>query len=387
MKYRQTRDGSLEVSEIGFGTYAVSGVYGAKDRIEFERAVRRALDLGVTLFDTAPTYGDAESMLGKVLGARRERVVISTKVAASLEDGFSCSFESVVASCERSLGNLRTDRIDLYQIHFDDGRTPAEEVIRAMERLKASGKIRCYGIGHVSYERAEDYLKKGHVTTLMGELSAAAPKYYRKMLPLLKKHGTGYVGFSLTGRSVLTGAATSRAEFAPDDLRQMDALFEGEKLKSALRIKDRFADLGRQVGATPAQMAIRWALAQGGVVTGLVGPSTVTHLEEDAAASDLAVPPEIERELEACVASEEPRLRDALRAEIASIVSRPFTQGQQIPRLAYALEGLAELDLAPEAELIGHFQRLIAVTQGAADISSLDDLRADLTRYLEAQAP
>lgn len=386
MKYRQTGDGSLSVSEIGLGTYAVSGVYGAKDGIEFERSVRRALDLGVTFFDTAPTYGDAEATLGKVLSPVRDRVVISTKVAAGLEEGFSCSYKSVVASCERSLGNLRADRIDLYQIHFDDGSTPPEEVIRAMEHLKTSGKIKCYGIGHVSYERAEDYLSKGRITTLMGELSAAAPKYHRKMLPLLKKHGAGYVGFSLTGRSVLTGAVTSRAEFAPDDLRQMDALFEGEKLKSALRIKDRFADLGRQIGATPAQMAIRWALGQEGVVTGLVGPSTVAHLEEDVAASDLAVPPEIERELEACVASEDPRLRGALRAEIASIVGRPITEAQQIPRLAYALEGLAELNLAPEQDLIAHFKRLIAVTQGAADVSSLEDLRADLTRYLEAKA-
>jgi aryl-alcohol dehydrogenase-like predicted oxidoreductase len=385
VKYRRTKDGSLEVSEVGLGTYAVSGVYGARDRGEFERVVARAVDLGITFFDTAPTYGDAEQLLGRVLGPARDRVAVSSKVAAGLEEGFSCSFDKVVASCEQSLRNLATDRIDLYQIHFDDGHTPAEEVVRAMEHLKASGKIRCYGIGHVSYERAEEYLACGHVATVMGELSAAAPKYHRKMLPLVRRYGAGYVGFSLTGRSVLAGEVTGRAGFDPEDLRRMDALFEGERLESALRVRDKFVELGRRVGATPAQMAVRWALSQEGVVTGLVGPSTIAHLEDDAGASDLEIAPDTELALNACVAAEEERLREALRAEIIAILNRPITALEQVPQLVYALEGSADLELAPEEDLIGHFKRVIPVMQGAAEPSSLEEVRESLRRQIGAR--
>jgi aryl-alcohol dehydrogenase-like predicted oxidoreductase len=383
MKYRHSPDGSLRFSEMGLGTYALAGVYGRKDPGQFKRVVGRALDLGVTFFDAARTYGHAEAVLGKALAGFRPQVVISTKVAASLEEGFCCSYDAVVRSCDQSLKNLQTDFIDLYQIHFDDGVTPPAEVIRAMEHLKAAGKIRAYGIGHISYERAEDYLRQGSVATLMGELSAAAPRYHRKMLPLARGHGAGYIGFSLTGRGILTGALEGRVGLEPDDLRNMDALFTGERLKSALRIRDGFARLGRQAGATPAQVAIRWALSQDAVVTGLVGPSTVAHLEEDVKAVDLAMPDEVQREVNRLVTSEEERLRATLRAEIAAILGQPVTGPEQVPRLVYALEGLADLELAPEADLIGHFKTVISVMQGAADAFCLDRMRGSLTKYLE----
>jgi aryl-alcohol dehydrogenase-like predicted oxidoreductase len=382
MKYRYTRDRSLRFSEIGLGTYALAGVYGRKDPVEFARVVKRALDLGVTCFDSAPVYGEGERLLGEVLAGVRKEILLSTKVAAGVDKGFSCSFDAIVASCDESLGRLKTDYIDLYQIHFDDGKTPTEEVVRAMEHLRAAGKIRAYGIGHVSYERAAEYLTAGKVATVMGELSAASRKYHAKMVPLIRKHGVGYIGFSLTGRGVLTGAVNGRDGLEEGDIRTMDALFAGAKLASALKIKAAFAQASASLGATPAQIAILWALAQEGVVTGLVGPSTVAHLEEDAGASDLEPPASLIRELDAFVASEEARLQGDLRKEVASILKEPMTDVSQAPKLIYALESLSELELAPEEDLIGCFKQLLAVMHGGADAGVLEALRGQLLRYV-----
>jgi hypothetical protein len=132
-------------------------------------------------------------------------------------------------------------------------------------------------------------------------------------------------------------------------------------------------------------MAIRWALSQEGVVTGLVGPSTIAHLEDDAGASDLEIAPDTELALNACVAAEEERLREALRAEIIAILNRPITALEQVPQLVYALEGSADLELAPEEDLIGHFKRVIPVMQGAAEPSGLEEVRESLRRQIGAR--
>jgi aryl-alcohol dehydrogenase-like predicted oxidoreductase len=383
MKYRYTKDQSLRFSEIGLGTYALAGVYGRKDPAEFALVVKRALDLGITFFDSAPIYGDGERLLGEVLGGVRREIVLSTKVAAGLDLGFSCSFEAIVASCEASLGQLNTDYIDLYQIHFDDGKTPTEEVVRAMEHLRGAGKIRAYGIGHVSCERAAEYLAVGRVATVMGELSAASRQYHAKMLPLVRTRGVGYIGFSLTGRGVLAGAVSGREGLEDGDIRTMDALFAGAKLASALRIKAAFREAAAPLGATPAQIAISWALAQEGVVTGLIGPSTVAHLEDDARACDLDVPASLAGTLDAFLASDEARLQGDLREEVASMLKIPITDIGQAPKLVYVLESLAELELAPEEDLIGYFKQLLAVMHGGADAGVLEALRGQLLRYVE----
>jgi len=382
VKYRDTPDGVLRVSEIGLGTYAAAGVYGKKDLDQFKTTLRRAYDLGITLFDTAPVYGDSEGIVGEVLADVRKEIVFSTKVAASLEGGPPCSFDSVVNSCDRSLQKLGTDYIDLYQIHFDDGETPTEEVLRAFEHLKALGKIRAYGIGHVSFERAREYVENGDVSTIMGELSAASRKYYSKMLPLAKT-GAGYVGFSLTGRGILTGAIAGRDSLSPQDIRRMDAVFAGERLKSALRIRDRLADAGEKIGATPVQAAIRWALDQEGVVVGLIGPSSVENLEEDIKASEMNLDTLLLRELSAFLSEEDARLARALRTEIASILDKEITKSSATSELIYAIEGLAELDLAPEQELVSHIGSVVKMMKGdTGDNSTLEAVRKDLLRYI-----
>lgn len=382
MDYRHTPDSIIRVSEVGIGTYALAGVYGEKDNDEFRAMLRRAFDLGVTFFDTAPVYGNAEEVTGETLADVRQDIVISTKVAARM-DSASCSFDNVVTSCEESLKRLRTDYIDLYQIHFDDGRTPTEEVVRALEHLKTSGKIRTYGIGHVSIDRAREYVEQGSISTVMGELNAVSRTYYCKMLPLVRAMGGGYIAFSLTGRGVLAGKIGGRDGFSGQDIRRIDAVFAGERLRSVLRIRDGLAEIGRRIDATSAQVAVCWALAQEGILTGLVGPSTVAHLEEDIEASRLELPASLLAELAGMLAEEECRLDRALSGEVRSILEKKITERVDASALIYAIEGLADLDLAPEKELIVHIGSVMKMMKGEGDIAVLESVRRDLLDYLD----
>jgi aryl-alcohol dehydrogenase-like predicted oxidoreductase len=381
--YRDTPDKTLRVSAIGIGTYALAGVYGEKDVDEFKAVLRGAFERGVTLFDTAPVYGNAEDVIGDVLADVRQDVVLSTKVAACLER-LSCSFDNVVASCEESLKQLRTDYIDLYQIHFDDGSTPTEEVVRALDDLKTSGKIRAYGIGHVSPERAGEYVENGSITTIMGELNAVSGSYYGKMLPLVRRMGGGYIGFSLTARGVLTGAVGGRDALSEQDIRQIDPVFAGERLRSALRVRDRLVQIGAELNATSAQVAIGWALTREGVLSGLVGPSTVVHLDEDLAACDLEIPDSVLAAFDAFLEEEAGRLKRSLTLEVRSILENRITDRREMPRLIYAIEGLADLGLAPEKDLLTHIRSVMkTMKSGDPDISLLDRVRQDLSHYLD----
>jgi aryl-alcohol dehydrogenase-like predicted oxidoreductase len=383
VRYRRTQDGSLEVSIVGVGTYALAGVYGEKDPAVIRRILRAAYDRGVTLFDTAPAYGEAEEVLGQVLKDVRPSVVISTKVPACLGD-VSCSYDSLIAACDRSLERMGVDYIDLYQIHFDDGMTPVDEVVRAFEDLKALGKIRAYGIGHVSEERAAEYVKKGSPSTIMGELSAVSRNYYVKILPILKASRAGFIGFSLTGRGMLTSGSVDRKDLVPGDIRQMDAVFAGERRQSGLRIREEFGRVGGEIGATVAQIAIAWAISQVEVLTGLIGPSTPEHLEEDLRGAELRLDRSVMERLDGFLAREAARLAGKLKAEILSILDEDIKDTEQgASSLVYAMEGLAELGLAREEDLVSNMGKVIKIMKsGEGGLSALDAIRRDLVRHV-----
>lgn len=159
MNYREC--GSLRFSEVGVGCYSLAGVYGRKDLDEFARMIRRAYELGVTFFDTADAYGDAESILGRVVRDFRGAIHIATKVGVVSGASMDLSPARVKRACEESLTRLGTDYIDLYQVHFDDPKTPVEDVVGALEDLVASGKIRHYGVGHLPAEKIARYVEVG----------------------------------------------------------------------------------------------------------------------------------------------------------------------------------------------------------------------------------
>lgn len=234
MEYRTHDD--MKLSEIGIGCYSLSGVYGEKNAEEFGKMVKRAVRLGINFFDTADIYGDAEKILGAALEENRNEVHIATKVGVTEGAETDLSGGHIRAACEKSLKNLRTDRIDLYQIHFDDPKIPVEEIVETLEDLKKEGKILKYGVGHLPVRRAEEYFEKGDVFSSIMELSAAARNTRTSLLPLCEKHGVGAIAFSTTGRGLLTGKIGEKTEFSEGDIRRLDPLFQRELFRSSLRI-------------------------------------------------------------------------------------------------------------------------------------------------------
>ncbi|MEW6107517.1 MAG: aldo/keto reductase, partial [Bacillota bacterium] len=216
MRYNQCRD--LRVSEVGVGCYSLAGVYGKKDLDEFARMVRRAYELGVTFFDTADAYGDAESILGKIVRDFRSEIHIATKVGVVSGASMDLSPARVKKACEESLARLGTDYIDLYQVHFDDPKTPVEDVVGALESLVASGKIRHYGVGHLPADKIARYAEVGRPLSVLMELSAATRDARAKLLPLCREHGMAAIAFSTTGRGILTGTIREGHVFPDGDI-------------------------------------------------------------------------------------------------------------------------------------------------------------------------
>lgn len=250
MEYRTYRGEKL--SAVGVGCYAVGGAYGAKDPEQFIGLLRRAAELGVTFFDTADVYGQGEEILGREIAPFRDSVWIATKAGAAEDGKPDCSRAHIIAECERSLQRLGVERIDLYQIHFNDAQTPVAETIAALDELAAEGKIRHYGVGHLPPARVIEYLATGDVFSILTELSAVARGAIARMTPLCRTHGVGLIAFSVTGRGMLTGKVDPDTVFGPDDIRRLDPLFQRARRASGLRIADRLRELGAKYGKSPA---------------------------------------------------------------------------------------------------------------------------------------
>lgn len=381
MQYRQ--HGGIELSEVGVGCYGLSGAYGPKDPGAYRRMLQRACELGVNLFDTADAYGPAEEVLGQAIAPYRDRVYIATKVGG--KGGFrpgSLEREEVRRACEESLRRLQTDRIDLYQVHFDDPITPVAETVSALEELVREGKIRHYGVGHLPLDRVAEYLAEGHVFSVLMELSAVARQALGTLLPLCRQHGVGAIAFSVTGRGLLTGRYAAGHRFEAGDIRNFDPLFQRERCESGLRVASMLAEVGRRHGRTPAQVAIAWVLAQPGVVSALVGPSTVPHLEEDLGGSGWQLPPGELAEIDAFLAQEDAWLLEAQRGSVRRILSEPLPAepAQAVSDLAYVLETAVVLGLAREEAVMPLFRALYPIWRapGPGDRPALEDIQRQL---------
>jgi aryl-alcohol dehydrogenase-like predicted oxidoreductase len=287
---KHTHLGSLEVSRLGLGTMGMSAFYtGARaDDAESTRTIRRALDLGVTFFDTAEIYGPYinEELLGAALGADRESVVVATKFGTmnheTEERGLDGSPANVRLSLEGSLKRLGTDYVDLYYQHRMDPGTPIEDTVGALAELIAEGKIRHYGLS----EAAPATIRRAHavhpVTALQTEYSLWSREPEDELLPLLRELGIGFVPYSPLGRGFLTGAIRSVDVLADDDFRKSNPRFTN--LDANLAIVDAVEAVAAQAGATPAQVALAWILAQGEGIAPIPGTKRVERLEENVGA-------------------------------------------------------------------------------------------------------
>jgi aryl-alcohol dehydrogenase-like predicted oxidoreductase len=291
----------LEVSRIGLGTMGMSAYYtGASvDDAESIRVIHRALELGITFIDTAEVYGPYvnEELVGRAIAGRRDEVVLATKFGLiSHRDGDKPGRDSSPASIrlavEGSLKRLGTDHIDLYYQHRVDPAAPIEETIGALRGLVEAGKIRHIGLS----EAAPATIRRAHavhpVTALQTEYSLWTRDPEEEILPLLRELGIGFVAYSPLGRGFLTGQIRSTDHLDASDFRASNPRFAKDNLEQNLRIVAEIEAVAAEAGATPAQVALAWLLAQGDDIVPIPGTKRVARLEENAAAADLVLTPD-----------------------------------------------------------------------------------------------
>ena len=374
----------LTLSEIGFGCYSLSGAYGSIDLDSYQRTIHRAYQLGVNFFDTAEGYGDAEQLLGETVKSFRNKIHLATKVG--IREGFkpNLSQEYIQTACENSLIALQTDYIDLYQIHFDDPGTPVDETVNALELLVRQGKIRYYGLGHLPLPRVEAYLKIGDPFSMLTELNTITRTALDEIVPACQAHDIGVMAFSVTGRGLLTGKIDVETTFEANDIRNIDPLFQRERLRSGLRVAKKLSDIGKKYGKTSTQVAIAWVLAQPGVICALTGPSTIPHLEENIGGSGWQLAPEDYQSLEIFLLEEESNLKTAQLATIRQILSFEITDEPQkrFTDLVYALETAVTLNLVSEDKITPIFIDLFGLKNNL-DPQSIIELEKIRERLIE----
>ena len=286
--------GGLDVSRIGLGAMTMSGFYttgASTDDAESIRAIHRALDLGVTHIDTAEIYGPfhSEELVGRAIKDRRDQVVVATKFGLVSHSGggpgvIDSSPANIRAAVEGSLKRLGTDHIDLYYQHRVDPNTPIEETVGALAELVAEGKVRHIGLS----EAGHDTIRRAHavhpVAALQTEYSLWTRDPEAELLPLLRELRIGFVPYSPLGHGFLTGQIRSVADFADDDWRKTNPRFTGENFQRNLRIVDEVEAVAAEAGATPAQIALAWLLAQGDDIAPIPGTKRVARVEENTAA-------------------------------------------------------------------------------------------------------
>jgi aryl-alcohol dehydrogenase-like predicted oxidoreductase len=292
---RQRTLGSLRTSAVGLGCMGMSEFYGPGDDAESIATIHRALDLGITMLDTADMYGPFtnEELVGRAIAGRRDDVVLATKFGIERTPdggrGVNGRPDYVRACCDASLRRLGVDHIDLYYQHRVDPSVPVEETWGALAELVTAGKVRHLGIS----EAAPETVRRAHavhpITAGQYEYSLFSRDPEDALLETLRELGIGLVAYSPLGRGLLSGAITSGEEFAADDFRRTNPRFQGENLDHNLALVTKVRELAEAKGVTPSQLAIAWVLAQGEDVVPIAGTKRRTYLEENTAAVEVAL--------------------------------------------------------------------------------------------------
>lgn len=300
MKTRKLGRSGTEVSAIGLGCMGMAAFYGQpSDEAQATAVIHRALDLGVTFFDTAEMYGPHtnEIQLGKALAGRRHEAFIATKFGIGYNADRSAlkvdgSPANVRRAIEGSLKRLNVDHVDLYYLHRVDPDTPIEETVGAMGELVTEGKVRFLGLS----EAAPATLRRGHathpITALQTEYSLWSREPEDELLAVCDELGIGFVPYSPLGRGFLSGEIKSVDDLAADDFRRANPRFQGENFQKNLDLVEAVKGVAADKGVTAAQLALAWVLAHGPHLVPIPGTRRIRTLEENVAAADLTLTPE-----------------------------------------------------------------------------------------------
>ncbi len=295
---RELGRSGLVVSAEGLGCMGMSEFYGAGDATESVATIHRALDLGVTFFDTADMYGPFtnEELVGRAIRGRRDELILATKFGiVRTADPRVRSYRGDAAyvreACEASLKRLDVNHIDLYYQHRTDGSVPIEETVGAMAELVAEGKVRFLGLSEAGPDTLRRATAVHPIAALQSEWSLWSRDIEADVVPTARQLGIGIVAYSPLGRGFLTGQITSPDDFTEGDFRRYLPRFTGENFSRNIELVDRVRQLSAAKGCTPGQLALAWVLSRGDDVVPIPGTKRRSYLAENIAAIEVVLDP------------------------------------------------------------------------------------------------
>jgi aryl-alcohol dehydrogenase-like predicted oxidoreductase len=328
MQKRKLGNNNLEVSAIGLGCMGMSYAYGTheeRDVLESIATIHRAIELGVTFFDTAEMYGPYtnEELLARALDGQRDRVIVATKFGFKIENGGIAGMDSrpvhIREAVEGSLRRLATDRIDLLYQHRVDPAVPIEDVVGVMSDLVSEGKVRFLGLS----EAGEQTIRRAHavhpIAALQSEYSLWERNLEPRIIPLLRELGIGLVPFAPLGRGFLTASVKRAEEYPESDYRRNDPRYQGENFDANMRAASAVRELAEQKGATPGQIGLAWLLHKGPDIVPIPGTTRRTHLEDNVGAASVSLSGEEMSRLDSALSPENvagPRYTEKQMAQV-----------------------------------------------------------------------